>query len=147
MKNLKSIGVIFILLISTVFSFAQQTEESMTPADCRGSSTTVVRDGADVNTMPFIYKDAVKMQPVPRGEGAWTIQILTSGGIYGNGKGDLVFTSEGKISRDNKSLTEIKMFNTELFQSLTKIVSKLQISTPQSKQPKTLAEQVREQSN
>jgi hypothetical protein len=36
--------------------------------------------------------------PLPDGNGAWIVRVVTSGGILGNGGGDLSISSESKIS-------------------------------------------------
>ena len=118
MKNLKLISTTAVLLVSGVFSFAQQTNESKTISKCENlTATTLLFNGAS----PV---------DVPEGAGAWAVQILTTGGILGNGKGDLVLTSAGNFSRNQSLLTESKPFTFETLQPTAQLISKVQISEP-----------------
>ena len=131
MKNLKLIGAIAVFFVSGVFSFAQQTDELKTVSKCDNlTATTLLLNGAS-------------QVDVPKDVGAWTLQILTSGGIMGNGKGDLVLTSAGNFSRNQSSLAESKPFTSEALQPLAELVSKIQIS----EQVKPFVQQISQTSN
>jgi hypothetical protein len=41
---------------------------------------------------------AVQRINLPAGENAWVVRIITRGGFYGNGKGDLAITSDGNLT-------------------------------------------------
>lgn len=131
MKNLKLICTIAVLLLSAVFSFAQQTDESKTVSKCDNlTATTLLLNGAS----PV---------DVPEDIGAWAVQILTTGGILGNGKGDLVLTSAGNFSRDQISLTESKPFTLETLQPTAQLIAKV----PISESVKPFVQQISQSSN
>ena len=141
MKNLKLIGAIFILLMSVVVSLAQQTVEPKTTTNCEDSTRTpMTLTDAKRISIP-IHAGAPTMQFAPEGENTWTVQILTSGGFDGSGKGDLVFTSDGKFSRDQNPLTKNQFITSEALQKITDSVLKVQIS---EQNLKPLAEIVKE---
>ncbi len=116
MKKLKLISAIAVLLVLGVSSFAQQTDRPPTISKCDNSaSTTLLLRG-------------INQVDVPEGAGAWTVQILTSGGVMGNGKGNLVLISTGNFSRSQSSLSQSRPFKPEALQPVTQLISKVQIS-------------------
>lgn len=118
MKRLKLIAAAITVLLTfeALPALAQQTSEPMPVFNANSSaSTALLLSGADqVN--------------VPEGAGAWTVQILTSGGISGTGKNDLFLTSAGDFARQQNSSNESKPFLAVVLQPLTELVSKLKIA-------------------
>ncbi|MEJ7575946.1 MAG: hypothetical protein WKF74_02955 [Pyrinomonadaceae bacterium] len=115
MKKSQLTGLIAVFLLLTVSSFAQQTDEQNTVSKCGSlTATTLLLNGAN-------------QVDVPEGEGMWTVQIITSGGILGNGKGDLALTSKGNFSQSLNSLMESKLLTSETLQPLAQLIAKAKI--------------------
>lgn len=113
MKILKSTVTIAILLISGVTAFAQNTSESKT------------YKSIDIAKIKSMLNETGQAEELPA-ELTWKARIMTNGGIMGNGKGNMVFTSEGNFSSDGIALTG-KSFDSETLQRMAQIVSKAQM--------------------
>jgi len=65
---------------------------------------------------------AVSPQSLPPGDNVWTVQILSSGGFTGSGRGDLTLTSEGILTWSDADRSCGKKLTAEAMQALAKIV-------------------------
>lgn len=65
---------------------------------------------------------AVSPQALPPGDNVWTVQILSSGGFTGSGRGDLTLTSEGILTWSGADGSCGRKLTDETMQALAKIV-------------------------
>ena len=67
--------------------------------------------------LPPVFMGSVHAIPLPEGDGAWVLQIVSRGGITGRGAGDVVVISDGRLARPKSGTESIRP---EEFASLTK---------------------------
>ena len=70
---------------------------------------------------------------LPKSKEAWTVQILTSGGILGNSKGDLVLTSDGIFSHNQIFSSERQTFTSVELEELSSLISKVNNNSKRGK--------------
>src|SRR5882724_9422512 len=80
---------------------------------------------------------AVSPQALPPGDNVWTVQILSSGGFTGSGRGDLTLTSEGILTWSGADGSCGKKLTDEAMRALAKIV--LAANAPASGSEKSLS--------
>jgi hypothetical protein len=59
---------------------------------CLGSPAS----GQSIAELPPVFMGSVQAIPLPEGDGAWVLQIVSRGGFTGRGAGDLVLFSDGR---------------------------------------------------
>lgn len=73
-----------------------------------------------VLNMPSVI--SVTPVPLPPGDNAWAVQIVSKGGFAGSGRGDLTLTSEGTLIWNGKDGSCSRKLADETMQSLANIV-------------------------
>jgi hypothetical protein len=53
--------------------------------------------------LPPVFMGSVHAIPLPDGDGAWVLQIVSRGGLTGRGMGDMVVVSDGRVRRPSAS--------------------------------------------
>jgi len=48
--------------------------------------------------VPPVFMGTVQAIPLPDGDGAWVLQVVSRGGLTGRGAGDVVVISDGRVS-------------------------------------------------
>jgi hypothetical protein len=48
--------------------------------------------------LPPVFMGSIREVPVPDGDGAWVLQVISRGGFTGRGAGDVVVISDGRVS-------------------------------------------------
>jgi hypothetical protein len=56
--------------------------------------------------LPPVFMGSVHAIPLPDGDGAWVLQIVSRGGLTGRGAGDVVVISDGRLTRSTGGGTE-----------------------------------------
>src|SRR5436309_3394663 len=96
----------------------QQGSSNQTPKNQR-----IQQENKDATTGPASPRTVPPLFPVkpialPSGDNAWTVQIVTDGGLTGSGRGDLTGTSEGNVSRSGAEDSCHGRLNYEAMQGL-----------------------------
>jgi len=60
---------------------------------CLGSPASA----QSITELPAVFMGSVHAIPLPEGNGAWVLQIVSRGGFTGRGAGDLVLLSDGRM--------------------------------------------------
>jgi hypothetical protein len=111
-----------ILPMQPHFLFAQQAS---------GSNQTVQKvpaqqDKKDSTNTTYVLNQprtvSVTPIPLPAGDNAWAIQIVSSGGITGTGRGNVTLTSDGVLMRFGADGSCTRKLPAETIQSLSKTV-------------------------
>lgn len=58
--------------------------------------------------LPPVFMGSVHAIPLPEGDGAWVLQIVSRGGITGRGAGDVVVISDGRLARPKSGTESIR---------------------------------------
>jgi hypothetical protein len=62
-----------------------------------GGSATAQSSG----DLPPVFMGSVHAIPLPDGDGAWVLQVISRGGLTGRGAGDVIVISDGRVARLN----------------------------------------------
>jgi len=57
---------------------------------------------SNVDELPAVFMGSVRPIAPPEGAGAWTLQVITRGGLTGRGAGDFVVVSDGSLRRPDR---------------------------------------------
>jgi hypothetical protein len=66
--------------------------------------------------LPPVFMGSVRTIPLPDGDGAWVLQIVSRGGFTGRGTGDMVVMSDGRLTRASGGTESLRP---DAFASLT----------------------------
>jgi hypothetical protein len=55
--------------------------------------------GQSSDDLPPVFIGSVHAIPLPDGDGAWVLQVVSRGGLTGRGAGDVVVISDGRVRR------------------------------------------------
>jgi hypothetical protein len=61
--------------------------------------TAVHSAAAQSSDLPPVFMGSVQLIPLPDGDGAWVLQVISRGGLTGRGAGDVVVISDGRVRR------------------------------------------------
>jgi hypothetical protein len=53
---------------------------------------------AQTSELPPVFMGSILDVPLPDGDGAWVLQVISRGGLTGRGAGDVVVISDGRVS-------------------------------------------------
>jgi hypothetical protein len=56
-------------------------------------------EGQSSGDLPPVFMGSLHAIPLPDGDGAWVLQVISRGGFTGRGAGDVVVISDGRVRR------------------------------------------------
>jgi len=74
--------------------------------------------------LPAVFMGSVQAIPLPDGDGAWVLQIVSRGGLTGRGAGDVVVVSDGRLTNPKGGTEPIRP---DAFAALT---NRIRAATP-----------------
>jgi len=112
-----------IVFLSPIICLAQTPSGQAQPSIAQDQTQQKVVTSSDNRTAAVPLLNGLKPATVPEGDGAWVVQIATSGGLLGSGKGNIEVTSVGGLACTGTKLAEGKQLVAEALQPVAQLVA------------------------